>query len=377
MKRYEKICMMLVSICLLTLINMQISKAANPSDIKIQNYSFQKEGLKGKASVQKEIGKISLSLDTKKKKKGYYSSTLFLTDSRNVSKYGGFTTKMINKSNHSLRLNIAMNTKSKGVVVVKNGASVILNQNGVTSYQRVANDCFEIPAGYKGSITIPFYGLADQKNQKLLENEIEDIYGVGFIFVLQEQAQNEITISDMSLIEEGYLPAKKQIALVQIKGEESMLRPIEGSSVEEYKVSAFDMVGDSVQTKAKLSLQRHYDFVRMTSGGKLEVDANAQDDSVVLCATTSNGVVAKKKVYLQYSWTKKVMTENGYNAAIAKPSEVKPLLHQGNPLMNDRLLLVIRVVGVIGVGMFFLHYISRRKRYKRELKKGENNAIFK
>ena len=98
------------------------------------------------------------------------------------------------------------------------------------------------------------------------------------------------------------------------------------------------------------------------------VPAGLSLESFTLEASISGGMKAQKTILLQESWTRQVLTENGYDASIAPPSEIVSVEGEMAFLTQERILWIIRLSFGAGVLILFAYYaaVRNRNRMRRE-----------
>ena len=70
---------------------------------------------------------------------------------------------------------------------------------------------------------------------------------------------------------------------------------------------------------------------------------------------------------LERSWTTLVLTDNGYDASIAKPEDVAPVIDTDIWNLEEQGVWIIRGLLLLGTVIFFIYYVHARKKNRRNL----------
>lgn len=297
-------------------------------------------------------------------KEEYHTVTAFKNDSREIDVFGSFRLGIKNEGDKSARMNFSVIDAFGVVFQVKEGTYVFLDGETPDAVP-VENGCFEIPAGFDGEaeISIQTMGCEDEE-----EELWEDIMGYGFVCVSEGGCSYHMIFHDMRLLDAEEAVQTDQAAKLEVVGDESIQRPEVGVSRADYSVTAYNLLGEEMETDAKLSLKSEQEGVSLSEDGCLEISSKAEEGEVILVAREQEkGLLTEFPVTLKRSWTTSVLTDNGYDASLARPEEIAPIIRADIWNLQEKAALVIRALAVIGTMIFFAYYIVVRKKNRRNL----------
>jgi len=352
--------------CLCMAICLLVPKADvyGQTPLKLQGYTAGGEEGENVSVTTNEEG--SLEIQFSFEEEGYHTVTAFLNDKQELEKERGIRFTVENRSGIPARMNMAVINHEGTVLQVKDGCYVrLLGQEG-ESYALAENGCFELPQDFSGDVELPFELYASEFGEAGKET-LKEIMGYGMVCVTEGQSPCHLVFHQMSFADKGDLKDAREGAFLAIEGADGMLRSDVGESKEQYKGIVYNMLGKGEETQVSFSIQGEGENIFVEDGGWVTVQAGAQGDSFSLMAETGDGMKAVKEIMLKESWTKQVLTENGYDASIAPPSEISSVEGSLAVLTEERSLWTIRILLVAGVVTLFTYYsVIRRRNRKKE-----------
>ncbi|MDE6904282.1 MAG: hypothetical protein K2P76_05015 [Lachnospiraceae bacterium] len=320
-------------------------------------------------SVKTDAEKGKLDIQFSFEETGYHTVTAFQNDMQELQDEIGVRFTVENLSGGTARMNLAVINSEGTVLQVKDGCYVRLTEKdvpGEASYSPAENGCFELPEGFYGDVEIPFslcvseVGVADHSTDKITA------YGV--VCVTEGKTPCHLVFHKMSFADKKHIKDAKEGAFLEIEGPDSMLKSHVGESKEKYRAVVYNMLGEGEETKASFSLGENSQGITADEEGWVVVSEDLSQESFTLKAEISQGMRAQKKILLQESWTMQVLTENGYDASIAPPSEIRSVEGEMAVLTEERILWTIRLSFVAAVVLLFAYYavVRKRNRMRRE-----------
>lgn len=357
------ICRML---CLLIILSFPTTVNAEER-LMFQDYTpgadTENEKLNAVVECTKSKKGMDISFDTMQIQENVYSTiTAYRNDKRIVDAEGGIRMGIRNEEKREARMNFSAVREDGKVFQVKEGCYVVL-RDAKTIYAPVENGCFTIPSGFSGMLEIPFETMTDEDTEETLGDKI---MGYGFVCVSEGKSRYHLKFYDMYLLKSKETVNVGKTVEVQITGENSVRKPEVGVSETQYSAVGYNMLGQETKIKAEFYLKsKNAPGVSMTRGGWLRVYPEAEDE-VVICAKEPRwGIETEQKIQLERSWTTAVLTENGHNAAIAKPEEISPVMNEDLWNTENQTLWIIRGLFAAGAAAFFIYYIWARKKNRR------------
>ena len=163
--------------------------------------------------------------------------------------------------------------------------------------------------------------------------------------------------------------------MLVIMGEERALRSSIGESQTTYHCEVYNMLGESEETEAEFFMENAFgtneagnaDEAKawISADGILTVDYRCDADVLEIGARTADGRVAYKQVELYESWTNITSTTDGYNASIARPEQIAPVVVNTELLQNPALLWRLREILLGAAAAFMLWYLMLRRKSRR------------
>ncbi len=301
---------------------------------------------------------MELSEDT------YSTVTAYRSESRSMDLEGSVMVGIANLQNQTARMNFSIIDQSGSAFQVKEGCYVALRDDQ-TTYVPVENGCFEIPAGFSGELEIPFPVLSNDAAKEALSPKIT---GYGFVCVAAGQSRYHLKFYDMNFLDSSEAVDAHEAAILQINGDATVRKPETGFSEASFSASAYNMLGEEQKTDAEFSLSGKSDAgVTVTKDGLLKVLPEA-GETVTLCAKDKKqDLWAELPLTLERSWTTLVLTDNGYDASIAKPEDVTPVIDTDIWNLEEQGVWIIRGLLLLGTVIFFIYYVHERKKNRRNL----------
>lgn len=330
--------------------------------------------LEPKLVYEEKEDRLRISFRSVDKPEGYYTATVFKDMPMELERRGGIAFEVSNPLMVPIRMNFALSCVDERTASVKDGYYVKLQRTesedlafkvNDTDYAKVEYGCFEIPARFQGTVEIPLEVMEFQTGKARLE-EKQEIWGYGILCVVQENQYYELEVGQIRLLEPAETIEVENICGIQIIGEEKVLRPRIGESETQYHCTAYNMLGENADVTVKFSLDRQYEGVRMEESGSLVLEDGCLAQSIDIRAESVQGLVCVRSIEVYESWTNTINTENGYDASLAQPSEIAPIVKWDKQMQGMQVLWGIRGGLTAGGILFMGHYLWVRRKNKGE-----------
>lgn len=296
---------------------------------------------------------------TELSEKTYSTVTAYKSERMDIDTKGSVMVGVANMQNQAARMNFSVIDEEGSVFQVQEGCYVALRDDQ-TTYAQVVNGCFDIPAGFSGELEIPFPVM--EAEQKLSGK----ITGYGFVCVSAGQSRYHLKFYDMNFLDESEAVDAQKAVLLKIIGEEAVRKPETGFSTVSYKAAAYNMLGEEKPADAEFSISgKSKAGVSVTKDGLLKVLPEADEEVVLYAKDKKQGLWTEATIKLERSWTTLVLTENGYDASIAKAEDVPPIIDGDIWEIQEEGIWIIRGVFVAGVLIFFVYYAIKRRKLRK------------
>ena len=296
---------------------------------------------------------------TELSEKTYSTVTAYKSERMDIDTKGSVMVGVANMQNQAARMNFSVIDEGGSVFQVQEGCYVALCDDQMT-YAQVVNGCFDIPAGFSGELEIPFPVM--EAEQKLSGK----ITGYGFVCVSAGQSRYHLKFYDMNFLDESEAVDAQKAVLLKIIGEEAVRKPETGFSTVSYTAAAYNMLGEEKPADAEFSISgKSKAGVSVTKDGLLKVLPEADEEVVLYAKDKKQGLWTEATIKLERSWTTLVLTENGYDASIAKAEDVPPIIDGDIWEIQEEGIWIIRGVFVAGVLIFFVYYAIKRRKLRK------------
>lgn len=317
---------------------------------------------------------LHFSLSTAGMKEGQYPVSVFENCSLDLGAYNGMRLEISNSRPEDLKLNLLVSSADGTVRIVQDGKELALSQENTWIQEKTELGCFTVPGSFEGSVYIPFSAF---------EKEDSDpspgvIYGIGFTFVLPQDAQADVTVAAIQMLTAGEMQERSWFG---IDGDESVLKPTFGESVASYQVHFYDLNNDPLPEEdivwhISLDGEENPAGVQFDPDGLLTVYPEAAEGTYLLRASTDAGEDTVRQITFKASWTTTQKTDNGYDASMVPTDDVTQIVAADSVWMNDTFLWVLRIAACTAAAAFLLFYSYRhrkcRQQFIEEYKKGEH-----
>ena len=289
----------------------------------------------------------------------YSTVTAYKSERMQIDPEGSVMVGVANMQNQAARMNFSAIDEEGSVFLVQEGCYVVLRDDQ-TTYAQVVNGCFDIPAGFSGELEIPFAVM--EAEQKLSGT----ITGYGFVCVSAGQSRYHLKFYDMNFLDGSEAVDAQKAVLLKIIGEETVRKPETGFSTVSYTAAAYNMLGEEKPADVEFSISgKSKAGVSVTKDGLLKVLPEADEEAVLYAKDKKQGLWTELTIRLERSWTTLVLTENGYDASIAKAEDIPPIIDGDIWEIQEEGLWIIRGVLVAGVLIFFVYYAVKRRKLRR------------
>lgn len=311
-------------------------------------------------TYEKEEDVLRLSFDTNGYQERYYTATAFKNIKLDTEEFAGLSFEVQNNHDTAVRMNFALFEEEGRTLDVGAGFYVKLSGTEI-SYAKVEYGCFELPPGFAGKVEIPFEVLAFQDTGERA-GEIAQIWGYGIICVAQQEETFDLSFSGLSFLTAEETVDAGEACELEIEGEERAFRPKVGESNTPYQAVVYNMLGEGEPAEAVFSLKEPCEQAEISSEGVLTIGSKCGEETLTLTAETPEGLTAVREIEVYDSWTNSVSTDNGFDASLADPSEIAPIVTMAKELRSTRTLWLIRGGFAAGGALFLGYYLVVRRK---------------
>lgn len=311
-------------------------------------------------TYEEEEDTLNLSFDTNGYQERYYTATAFKNLKLNLNESAGISFEVSNNTDTPVRMNFALFDAEGRTMDVGAGFYVRL-QGEEISYAKVEYGCFTLPAGFAGTVEIPFDVLAFQDTGERA-GEITQIWGYGIICVAEQGETYDATFSNLAFLTKEETVSAAEPCELEIEGDERAFRPKVGESNTPYHAVIYNMLGESSPAEAVFSLDTDYEQASVSEDGVLTLGCKFPEETIELRAKTPDGLEAVREIQIYDSWTNSVSTDNGYDASLADPSEIEPIVRWADDMRSPHTLWLIRGAALAGGVIFLGYYLAVRRK---------------
>lgn len=315
-------------------------------------------------TYEKEGDILQFDFDTTGYQERYYTATAFKNTKLNLETFGGISFHVQNKLETPLRMNFAFFGED-GRTVNAGADFYVKLQEKTTSYAKVEYGCFELPAGFDGEVEIPFDVLAFQDDGEKA-GVLKTVWGYGIICVAQQNEAYHVAFSEIRLLTPEETVSASAACELEIEGDERAFRPKIGESETPYHCIIYNMLGEGEPMDAVFSLNDTCENAAVSESGVLTIGSGCVGDTIEIRAETAEGLTAVRQIQIYDSWTNSVSTDNGFDASLADPSEIAPIVVWADEMRSPDTLLMIRGAFVLGGVIFMTYYLIVRRKNRSE-----------
>lgn len=317
---------------------------------------------------------LSVNVNSKHLKKGYYTSNIYNDMYMNLDSYGMISFDIDNQSNDELRINFIIKQIDGTFLSVSNDKNVLIKKENSDLLEMVTPSygTISISKGFKGSIYVPFNSLGKEGQDK--QDKIYNISKILYWGIAQTTAENKeqsFSLSDFKLIK--YNSQINQYGNLNffIQGENQVQIPVVGESISQYKAEIDDSNGKVNGDKISYKIETSKKGVSISKDGLLKLETGIKPEKIKIDAIINdNNVYVSKEINLYKSWTLNAKEVDGTSKSIPKTNEVKRLIGSKYEfILSDKFMNCIRVFVVmiiclsIGLYIFWNKEISKDKNF--------------
>lgn len=343
----------------------------DPSNIK--NTS---NGANVRYDLRKDNNKyiLSVNVNSKNLKKGYYTSNIYNEMYMNLDSYGMISFDIENQSNDELRINFIIKQIDGRFLSVSNDKNVLIKKEDSDLLEMVTPSygTISISKGFKGSIYVPFNSLGKEGQDK--QDKIYNISKILYWGIVQTTAENKeqnFSLSDFKLIEYNSKINQYGNLNFSIQGENQVQIPVVGESISQYKAEIDDSNGKVNGDKISYKIETNKKGVSISKDGLLKLETGIKPEKIKIDAIINdNNIYVSKEINLYKSWTLNAKEVDGTSKSIPKTNEVKRLIGRKYEfILSDKFMNCIRVFVVmiicssIGLYIFWNKEISKDKNF--------------
>lgn len=304
---------------------------------------------------------LDINISTKGLNNGYYTTYLYENKNRDWSNYSAIGVNIDNESDEPLRLNLNIKGSDGKVLSVADEDVVFLKgENDDLVYNmKPSYGTIELPKKFNGTIYLPFNSFKQTENiNPGKENGISKITSWGIFVVLKENQESNFRISNCDLIPRNSELNKYFSYNFSVDGDDTVEIPVAGEGISYYKIKANNDENISKE-KVSFKLIEPVNGVTMDDGGKLTLTSEVESQKIKIAAIMDGTAVSVKEVQLLKSWTVDAKEADGTSKSIPKANEVSKIIDSNNILMNNNMLIVVRVIIILitlGFGVLYWYW---------------------
>lgn len=304
---------------------------------------------------------LDINISTKGLDNGYYTTYLYENRNRDWSNYSAIGVNIDNESDEPLRLNLnikrsdgkILSVADENVVFVK-GENDDLIYNMEPSYGTI-----ELPKKFNGTIYLPFSSFKQTESTNPgKENGISKITSWGIFVVLKEDKEITVRISNCDLIPRNSELNKYFSYNFLVDGDDTVEIPVAGEGISYYKIKANNDENTSKE-KVNFKLIEPVGGVTMDDSGKLTLTSEVESQKIKIAAIMDGVAGSVKEVQLLKSWTVDAKEVDGTSKSIPKANEVSEIIDDNNIVMNNNILITVRVIIILitlGFGILYWYW---------------------
>jgi hypothetical protein len=317
---------------------------------------------------------LSVNVNSKNLKKGYYTSNIYNEMYMNLDSYGMISFDIDNQSNDELRINFIIKQIDGTFLSVSNDKNVLIKKENSDLLEVVTPSygTISIPKGFKGSIYVPFNSLGKEGQDK--QDKVYNISKILYWGIAQTTAENKeqnFSLSDFKLIEYNSKINQYGNLNFSIQGENQVQIPVVGESISQYKAEIDDSNGKVNGDKISYKIETSKKGVSISKDGLLKVETGIKPEKIKIDAIINdNNIYVSKEINLYKSWTLNAKEVDGTSKSIPKTKEVKRLIGSRYEfILSDKFMNCIRIFVVtltclsIGLFIFWNKEISKDKNF--------------
>lgn len=351
-------------ICIVMLLVSQFEvKAETKTDFSdfTAGGDIEDESINAKVDVDKTQDTLTISFQTMGiAEEEYHTITAFKSEELELEKGSSVRIQLQNKRSTAAKMNFDFVDEEGNAYQVSDGCYVMLIDDE-SATAKVENGSFEIPGNFSGEVEILLESMSAVDDSE--QNCGTELFGYGFVCVSEGGNEYQVEFQNIEFLSEEEALKSDTLAELVIEGEETVRKPEVGKSKAYYSCYALDMLGNRIEEEYVLSMSEEVADATFTEDGWLEIGSETESEKICLRAETVDGTLqAEKIIALENSWTTSVLTEAGYDASVANPEEIAPIINTKVWNALDIFMWVIRIGSAVGVIVFFVYYYQKRKR---------------
>lgn len=348
----------------------QTVNAISSKEEKIITPSNLKEWDDG-ASVTKETSgkgenyQVEITADTTGLKEDYYSIYIYDDTKRNVGPYDGIRFQYLNQSDIDLRMNVTIKIDAKTSVTTLDKSYAILEEEEKENAQVITAKygTLLIPAGFSGTIYVPFSQLFNEKGERVLLNNIQSF---GITTVMENEQTATYSIGNFAFLSGSIDAMKDSHYLITLTGEEEVVVPSTGAVIEKYEASVVDLEGNEMDTDVTFFLEDAIEGITLSENGALEIQSDCVATKITIYAKTKQSINAGKMTLSLKRVSAKVAA-----VGVPKAQDVPSIATSSYQSLKDSILLLrlLALMIVFLIGAVITTWFNQAKMHHQMIQK--------
>ncbi|KAA8785155.1 hypothetical protein EC604_15020 [Paenibacillus amylolyticus] len=301
-------------------------------------------------------GSLQINTSTQGLQKGYYSAYVYELQNRDWSGYSELRFSIRSDSDQTLPLNVVITRTDQSALTVADQRNVILIPKATKEPKLVhpVDGLIRLEPGFEGEVRVPFSSLMVRNHAATVGLVTPGkMLSWGITMTTTENAQLNYRVGNIKLVPRKEATAENQLSSVMIKGDERVVKPVAGESVETYTVIGLQPTESKASEMPEVNFQLAHPVqgVTITTGGLLTIGTDAaKADSVTIRALVDQKWNLDYTVKLDRSTAMQMKEADGTPRFIPSPGQVPKVLEPSNVWLQPWMEWIIRI-GLLLIGL--------------------------
>ncbi|MGF6356199.1 hypothetical protein ABIE27_004116 [Paenibacillus sp. 4624] len=309
--------------------------------------------------VQSQLNRndsLQINTSTQGLQKGYYSAYVYELQNRDWSGYSELRFSIHSDSDQTLPLNVVITRTDQSALTVADQRNVILIPKATKEPKLVhpVDGLIRLEPGFEGEVRVPFSSLMVRNHAATVGLVTPGkMLSWGITMTTTENAQLNYRVGNIKLVPRKEATAENQLSSVMIKGDERVVKPVAGESVETYTVIGLQPTESKASEMPEVHFQLAHPVqgVTITTGGLLTIGTDAaKADSVTIRALVDQKWNLDYTVKLDRSTAMQMKEADGTPRFIPSPGQVPKVLEPSNVWLQPWMEWIIRI-GLLLIGL--------------------------
>jgi hypothetical protein len=309
--------------------------------------------------VQSQLNRndsLQINTSTQGLQKGYYSAYVYELQNRDWSGYSELRFSIRSDSDQTLPLNVVITRTDQSALTVADQRNVILIPKATKEPKLVhpVDGLIRLEPGFEGEVRVPFSSLMVRNHAATVGLVTPGkMLSWGITMTTTENAQLNYRVGNIKLVPRKEATAENELSSVMIKGDERVVKPVAGESVETYTVIGLQPTESKASEMPEVHFQLAHPVqgVTITTGGLLTIGTDAaKADSVTIRALVDQKWNLDYTVKLDRSTAMQMKEADGTPRFIPSPGQVPKVLEPSNVWLQPWMEWIIRI-GLLLIGL--------------------------